>query len=115
MKYLVALLLSVVLSVMPAAAQSSGSFTGHITGVLNPQGAPGSFDFTTDNTPSSCNGFVFYNATGADEPSKIANFNAVYAAALAAMLSGHSVSIGVNFPTGSGQFCTVTFFNPTNQ
>lgn len=114
-KYLVALLLSVVLAVMPVAAQSTGSFTAHITTIFNAQGAPVSFDFATDNTPSACNGFVFYNATGADEPSKIANYNAVYATALVALHTGHSVFIGVNFPTGSGQFCTVNFFNPNNQ
>lgn len=114
-KYLVALLLSVVvLGVMPAAAQSE-SFTAHITGILNAQGAPGSFDFTTDNTPSACNGFVFYFASGTDEPSKIANYNALYATVLVALLSGHSVGIGVNNPANGFNFCTLTFFNPNNQ
>jgi hypothetical protein len=113
-KYLVALLLSVFWAVTPAAAQSS-SFTAHITQIFNSQGAPNSFDFTTDNTPSVCNGFTFYFAAGADEPSKIANFNAVYATVLAALLSGHSVFIGVNNPTSSINYCTVTFLNPTNQ
>jgi hypothetical protein len=113
-KYLVALLLSVVLSAMPAAAQST-QFNAHITQVLNPQGAPISFDFRTDNTPSACNGFILYNATGADEPSKIANFNAVYATALAALLSGHLVVFLVNNPTSGSTFCTLDAINPTNQ
>lgn len=110
----VSLLLIAGLTVMPVNAQSA-SFTAHISQVLNVQGAPIQFDFTTDNTPSACNGYVVYSAVGADEPSKIANFNAVYATVLAALLSGHSVAIGVNNPTGGSNYCTLVYFNPLNQ
>jgi hypothetical protein len=110
----VSLMLIASLTVMPARAQATG-FTAHITQILNVQGAPASFDFQTDNTPSSCNGYIFHFAVGADEPTKNANFNAVYATVLAALLSGHSVSIGVNNPTSSLNYCTLSWFNPTNQ
>jgi hypothetical protein len=113
-RFTVSLLLIASLTVIPARAQSA-AFTAHITQVLNGQGAPISFDFTTDNTPSNCNGYIVYTPVGADEPSKIANFNTVYATALAALLSGHSVAIGVNFPSSGSNFCSLVYFNPTNQ
>lgn len=111
---IVRLLLTVSLTVMPASAQSVG-FTAHVTAILNITGAPNSFDFTTDNTPSACNGYIFFYAAGADEPSKIANFNSVYATVLATMLTNHSVYIGVNNPTGGSSYCTMVWFNPNSQ
>jgi hypothetical protein len=107
----VSLLVIASLTVMPASAQATG-FTAHVTAVLNVTNAPNSFDFETDNTPSACNGFIFFYAAGADEPSKIANFNAMYATVLAALLANHSVYIGVNNPTGGSNYCTLVWFNP---
>jgi len=110
----VSLLLIASLTVTPAGAQSAG-FTAHVTNVLNPQSAPIDFDFTTDNTPAGCNGFIFFTPVGADQASKIANFNAVYATVLAALLTNRSVNIGVNYPTGGSNYCSLVYFNPTNQ
>ena len=107
----VSLLLIVSLTMMPASAQATG-FTAHVTAILNITGAPDSFDFTTDNTPSACNGYIFFYSSGADQPSKIANFNAMYATVLAALLTNHSVYIGVNNPTGGSNYCTLVWFNP---
>jgi hypothetical protein len=102
------------LAVSPAIAQSTtGFFTAHITSIQTTSGAT-SFDFTTDNTPSSCNGFIFYNATGADEATQIANASAALASLLAAEISGHSVNLIGNID-GFSTYCSVSTIFVNNQ
>lgn len=91
-----------------------GPITVHIVGIQT-GAAPLDFDFTTDNTPSTCSGAIFYIATGPDEATKIANANAAFAGLLAAQLSGHSVSItGLN-PTSSFPYCQLQYLWTNNQ
>lgn len=97
-------------AVSPAMAQTStGFFSGHVTSI-NTSAAATSFDFTIDNAPSGCNGFVFYIApSGTDEATAIANSRAALATLLVAQVSGHTVSIIANLPTSSSfPYCTLT-------
>jgi len=101
------ILLVIAFAVAPAMAQNTtGVFTAHITGIQLTTTAL-SFDFTTDNTPSSCNGYVFYNASGSDEAQQLANVKAALAGLMAAELSGHAASIGAFTPTSTFPYCTV--------
>jgi hypothetical protein len=92
---------------------TTGAFTAHITGIQL-GGAPLSFDFTTDNTPSSCNGFIFYNPVGADEAAQIANGKVVIAGLMAAQLSGKPMLIYAFTPTSSLPYCSVQYIWTSN-
>ena len=102
-------------AVTPATAQSStGFFTAHITSIQTTSAAT-SFDFTTDNTPSSCNGFIVYvPPSGTDEATAIANTSAALASLLSAEITGHSVNLIGNID-GFSTYCSVNTIFVNNQ
>ena len=70
------------------------SVSGRVT-VLEPSYMPGWISFQIDTSVGSCpaGAWLTWNAQGADQASKIANSQAVYATLLTAKASGRSVTL----------------------
>src|SRR5262249_825576 len=73
---IVSIVVMMALTAIPAMAFDWGLITVHIVAIQT-SFMPGGFDFTTDNTPAICNGFIFYWGQGADTPTQQANAKAV--------------------------------------
>ena len=72
--------------------------------VLEPSYVPTSIAFSVNAAGGSCaqGAWLSWNAQGADQPSKIANIQAVYATLLSAKLSGKTIRI-----YGNNSGCTI--------
>lgn len=107
------LLVIIALTATPVKAYDFAGVIVHVT-AISPVGMPGDVEFTSDNTPSACNGFLFYFPSGSDEATQQANAKAVMAIVLTAQLTGRSLVIyGIN-PTSSFQYCTVQWIALNN-
>lgn len=112
---LFSVLLILAVAITPAMAQTGFNVTVHITSVQTTS-AGQEFDFTTDGTPSGCNGFIFYfPPSGTDEATAIANTHAALASVLSAEISGHSVGIQGSLATSSFGFCVISAIFVNNQ
>lgn len=102
----VSVLLVVSLMVIPASAYDFAGVVVHVT-TISPVNFPGNVEFQSDNTPSACNGVLYYFPVGADEATQQTNAKAVMAIVLSAQLTGRSVTIYGIYPTSTFQWCTV--------
>jgi hypothetical protein len=107
-KYLVALLLSVVLTVMPAMAAET--FGAHVL-TVNAGDTLNLVDFEVDAAVDGCAAGQYLRYAGGsntDLATKQASVRSTYALLLAAKLSGQTIHIDGNGDAGPG-FCTIRF------
>lgn len=99
-------LVIVSLVAMPAHAYDFSGVVVHVTSI-SPVGFPGNVEFQSDNTPSACNGYLFYFPQGPDTATQQTNAKGVLSIILSAQLTGRSLTIyGIN-PTSSFGYCQV--------